>query len=106
MKAIHNSHLENKFATSDAKINVDGTLFHNLILLPQNIPKVIEKPVTTIQDHKKQIKQRTITITKTITKKVIPLDLKIWSFIGKCLLILLSIKIIFKYIYSIFKKHR
>lgn len=40
------SHLETDFATSDARINPDGTLFHNLLNKPQSRPAVVP---TTIQ---------------------------------------------------------
>lgn len=40
------SHLETDFATSDARINPDGTLFHNLLNKSQNRPAVVP---TTIQ---------------------------------------------------------
>ncbi len=40
------SHLETDFATSDARINPDGTLFHNLLNKPQERPTVVP---TTIQ---------------------------------------------------------
>ena len=40
------SHLETDFATSDARINPDGTLFHNLLNKPQERPAVVP---TTVQ---------------------------------------------------------
>lgn len=40
------SHLETDFATSDARINSDGTLYHNLKNKPQNRPAVVP---TTVQ---------------------------------------------------------
>ena len=33
------SHLENDYATSDARINTDGSLYHDLKTKPQEIPK-------------------------------------------------------------------
>ena len=39
------SHLENDYATSDARINPDGTLFHSLATKPQKKPVVFQKPV-------------------------------------------------------------
>ena len=39
------SHLENDYATSDARINPDGTLFHNLKTKPQKKPVPTEKEV-------------------------------------------------------------
>lgn len=37
------SHLENDYATSDARINADGTLFHSLNTKPQEKPVEIKK---------------------------------------------------------------
>lgn len=50
------SHLENDYATSEARINPDGTLYHDLKTKPQKKPvpvdKVIEKEEkTTYQSH-------------------------------------------------------
>ncbi len=39
------SHLENDFAVSDARINADGTLFHNLSTKPQKKPIEVEKEI-------------------------------------------------------------
>ena len=39
------SHLENDFATSDARINADGTLYHDLRTKPQKKPVEVEKEV-------------------------------------------------------------
>lgn len=39
------SHLENDYATSDARINPDGTLFHDLKTKPQKKPVEFQKPV-------------------------------------------------------------
>ena len=51
------SHLENDFAVSDARINADGTLFHNLKTKPQKKPvpvdKVIERKDTIVYVDKK-----------------------------------------------------
>lgn len=45
--ADSSSYLHNDFASSTARINADGTLYHDLVLLPQTIPKEIKKPVVT-----------------------------------------------------------
>lgn len=37
------SHLENDYATSDARINPDGTLFHQLATKPQKKPVKVDK---------------------------------------------------------------
>ena len=39
------SHLENGFASSDARINRDGSLYHSLDMKPQSIEKETEVPV-------------------------------------------------------------
>lgn len=39
------SELENDYATSEARINPDGTLYHDLKTKPQDIPKEVETPV-------------------------------------------------------------
>lgn len=39
------SHLENDFAVSDARINADGTLFHDLKTKPQKKPVPVEKEI-------------------------------------------------------------
>jgi hypothetical protein len=39
------SHLENDYATSDAKINPDGTLYHNLNTKPQTKPVPTDKKI-------------------------------------------------------------
>lgn len=54
------SHLENDYATSDARINPDGTLYHDLKTKPQKKPVKFEKPV--------ERKDSTIYKTKTVTE--------------------------------------
>ena len=39
------SHLENDYALSDARINADGTLFHDLKTKPQKMPVVVETKI-------------------------------------------------------------
>lgn len=68
------SHLENDYATSDARINPDGTLFHNLKTKPQKKPVEFEKPV----EHKDSIVYKTKTVTKAIPVKV-PHELTWWE---------------------------
>ena len=41
------SHLENDYATSDARINKDGSLYHDLKTKPQDKPVEFDKPVET-----------------------------------------------------------
>lgn len=50
------SHLENDFAESDARINADGTLYHDLKTKPQKKPipterEIIERDSTTFHEH-------------------------------------------------------
>lgn len=39
------SHLENDYSESDARINPDGSLYHDLKTKPQDIPKEVQMPV-------------------------------------------------------------
>ena len=59
------SHLENEYAMSDAKINNDGTLYHDLRTKPQQKPVPIEKPV----EHKDSIIYR-----DKVIEKVVPVE--------------------------------
>lgn len=68
------SHLENDYATSDARINPDGTLYHNLKTKPQKKPVEFEKPV----ERKDSVIYKTKTVTKTKIEKV-PRDLTWWQ---------------------------
>lgn len=68
------SYLENDYATSNARINPDGTLYHDLKTKPQKKPVEFEKPV--------ERKDSTIYKTKTVTEKKIvkvPRDLTWWQ---------------------------
>lgn len=68
------SHLENDYATSDARINPDGTLYHDLKTKPQKKPVEFEKPV----ERKDSIIYKTKTVTETKIEKV-PRDLTWWQ---------------------------
>lgn len=68
------SHLENDYATSDARINPDGTLYHDLKTKPQKKPVEFEKPV----EHKDSIVYKTKTVTKVRTVEV-PHELTWWE---------------------------
>jgi len=72
--ADNTSHLENDYATSDARINPDGTLYHNLKTKPQKKPVGFEKPV----ERKDSVIYKTKTVTKTKIEKV-PRDLTWWQ---------------------------
>lgn len=91
------SHLENQYATSDARINTDGSLFHNLLTKPQEIPIDTEQKVV----YKDSIiyKDRIVTHTevKTIEKGLTFWQkAQIWGFRGSFLLVVITytIKII------------
>lgn len=68
------SHLENDYATSDARINPNGTLYHDLKTKPQKKPVEFEKPV----ERKDSIIYKTKTVTETKIVKV-PRDLTWWQ---------------------------
>jgi len=68
------SHLENDYATSDARINPNGTLYHDLKTKPQKKPVEFEKPV----EHKDSIVYKTKTVTKVRTVEV-PHELTWWE---------------------------
>lgn len=60
------SHLENDYALSDARINPDGSLYHDLKTKPQEKPVPIEKPV----ERKDSIIYRTQYIDREVTVEV------------------------------------
>lgn len=68
------SHLENDYATSDARINPDGSLFHNLKTKPQKKPVNVERPV----EYRDSIVYKTKTVIETKTEQV-PRDLTWWQ---------------------------
>lgn len=53
------SHLENDYATSDAHINQDGTLFHDLKTKPQKKPVEYQKPVERKDSVRTEYKTKT-----------------------------------------------
>ena len=54
------SHLENDYATSDARINPDGSLYHDLNTKPQEIPKEVQTPVERNDSIVYKYKYRTV----------------------------------------------
>lgn len=60
------SHLENDYALSDARINADGTLFHDLKTKPQKKPVEFQKPVERRDSIVYRERVRTETVTKTV----------------------------------------
>lgn len=60
------SHLENDYALSDARINPDGSLYHDLKTKPQKKPVPFDKPV----EKKDSIIYRTQYIDREVTVEV------------------------------------
>lgn len=58
------SHLENDYATSDARINPDGSLYHDLKTKPQEIPKEVQTPVELNDSIVYKYKDRTVYVEK------------------------------------------
>ncbi len=54
------SELENDYATSEARINPDGTLYHDLKTKPQEIPKEVETPMERNDSIVYKYKDRTV----------------------------------------------
>ena len=70
------SHLETDYATSDARINPDGSLFHSLANKPQQKPVAYQKPV----ERKDSIIYRDRVKTETVTETVeVERDLSWWE---------------------------
>ena len=64
------SHLENKYSESDARINSDGTLYHNLKTKPQNITATAEAKVQYRDSIIVQHIESEIIIEKPVEKKL------------------------------------
>lgn len=60
------SHLENDFAESDARINDDGSLFHNLLTKPQDYPALANKQI----EYRDSIVYKTKYKDRVITEEV------------------------------------
>ena len=65
------SELENDYATSKARINPDGTLYHDLKTKPQDIPKEVETPVhvkdSIVYRYKYKDKVQTVEVERELT---------------------------------------
>ena len=72
------SHLENGYATSDARINQDGTLYHDLKTKPQKIASEFQKPVERNDSIRTEYKTKTEYIT-LIDKKEVEKELTWWQ---------------------------
>lgn len=72
------SHLENDYATSDARINQDGSLYHDLKTKPQEIPAEFQKPIERNDSVRTEYKTKTEYVT-LIEKKEIEKELTWWQ---------------------------
>lgn len=72
------SHLENGYATSDARINQDGSLYHDLKTKPQKIASEFQKPVERNDSIRTEYKTKTEYIT-LIDKKEVEKELTWWQ---------------------------
>ena len=73
------SHLENDYATSDARINQDGTLYHDLKTKPQEIASEFQKPVERNDSVRTEYKTKTEYITLIDDKKEVEKELTWWQ---------------------------
>lgn len=64
------SHLENDYATSDARINQDGTLYHDLKTKPQEIASEFQKPVERNDSVRTEYKTKIKYVIRTQNKEV------------------------------------
>lgn len=64
------SHLENDYAVSDARINPDGTLYHDLNTKPQEKPFEVEMPVERKDSIVYRYKDRTIYETVEVEREL------------------------------------
>lgn len=64
------SHLENDYATSDARINQDGTLYHDLKTKPQEIASEFQKPVERNDSVRIEYKTKIKYVIRTQKKEV------------------------------------
>lgn len=62
------SHLENEYAESDARINQDGSLFHDLRTKPQQKPIQIEKPIEYRDSIVYMNSEKIVPVEKELTK--------------------------------------
>lgn len=70
------SRLENDYATSEARINADGTLYHDLLTKPQRIAREAEMPVERRDSIVYRDRYRTVTDTVEVER---PLRMKDWA---------------------------
>ena len=66
------SHLENDYASSDARVNADGTLIHTLKSKPQAKPVPIKRPIEYRDSivYKNKIINKTNTVTEYVEHKL------------------------------------
>lgn len=60
------SHLENDYAVSEARINLDGSLYHDLRTKPQKKPVEFQKPVERRDSTVYRERVKTETVTETV----------------------------------------
>lgn len=70
MTADSVSQLENDYATSEARINPDGTLYHDLKTKPQDIPKEVQTPVQQKDSIVYRYKYRNIVKTVEVEREM------------------------------------
>ena len=64
------SQLENDYATSEARINPDGTLYHDLKTKPQDIPKKVQTPVEQKDSIAYRYKDRDVVKTVEVEREL------------------------------------
>lgn len=64
------SHLENEYAESDARINQDGSLFHDLKTKPQTKPVPIQKEIQNRDSIRIEYRDRIVKVKETETVEV------------------------------------
>lgn len=70
------SHLENDYAESTARINSDGTLYHDLLTKPQKVAEQVMVPVTTKTKYEKIYHDVNIVLEK---EKLVEKELSWWQ---------------------------
>ena len=83
------SHLENGYATSDARINQDGTLYHDLKTKPQKIASEFQKPVERNDSIRTEYKTKKEYITLIDEKELTWWQLTCIKWFPWCLILLI-----------------
>lgn len=95
--AVDSSHLETSLAISDASVDTLGFLHHSLINKQTSIPAAV--PVTEHVVYRDSIVVKEVPVEVEVVKEVvkIPLLYKIFSIIGLIGLLVLALKLVFKF---------